>query len=100
MRTITEKYSDKVETIYAIGGAQIYKQSLEYPVGFLDRIYLTRVFSDIKCDVMMEPEDFLGSFKKVENISDKKNFIVEFNSKMKDEKSGLEYTFEIYEKCK
>ncbi len=29
MRTITEKYSEKVETIYAIGGAKIYKKSLE-----------------------------------------------------------------------
>ena len=100
MKTITEKYSEQVETIYAIGGAQIYRQSLEYPVGFLDRIYLTRIFSDIKCDVFMEPSNFLESFKKVVDISNKENFLVEFNTKVKDEKSGLEYTFEIYEKSK
>lgn len=96
---INNNFSDTIENIYAIGGAQIYKKSLEYPTPFLDRIYLTRVYTDVKCDVFMQPEDFLESFKKVEDVeNDKENFNVEFNTMQKDEKSGLEYCFEVYQK--
>jgi dihydrofolate reductase len=46
VHTIVEKYADQVEHIFAMGGTQIYKESLNYPYGFLHRIYLTRVFME------------------------------------------------------
>ena len=66
----------------------------------MDRVYLTRVYSDVKCDVHLEPENFLDTFKKLDEIEDKENFNVEFNTVQTDEKSHLDYMFEIYEKVK
>lgn len=96
---INRDFSDKIENIYAIGGAQIYKKSLEFPASFLDKIYLTQVYTDAKCDVFMQPRNFLDSFRKVQDVGDdKENYNVEFNVMQKDEKSGLEYCFEVYQK--
>ena len=93
------EWSGRVETIFAIGGGQIYRKCLEYPAGILDRLYLTRVYSDVKCDVFLEPESFLDGFRLVaENGEDKENFGVEFNRMQRDEKSQIEYCFEVYEK--
>ncbi len=93
------EWSGRVETIFAIGGGQIYRKCLEYPAGILDRLYLTRVYSDVKCDVFLEPESFLDGFSLVaENGEDKENFGVEFNRMQRDEKSQIEYCFEVYEK--
>ena len=64
----------------------------------MDRVYLTRVYTDVKCDVFLQPENFLDSFEKLEEVGDKENFNVEFNTMQKDEKSGVEYCFEVYQK--
>jgi dihydrofolate reductase len=100
VQKIVVDYSNEIENIYAIGGSQIYKNALEYPAGFLKRIYLTRVYSDIECDTFMEPDDFLDSFKLLETdeITDKDHFNVEFNTTQVEKSSNLEYKFEIYEK--
>ena len=98
VKVLLESYADKLENIYAIGGSQIFKRSLEFPAGFLHRIYLTRVFSDVKCDVFMEPENFLQSFQKLDHIVDKENFNVEFNTNLRE--ADLEYCFEVYEAVK
>jgi len=93
------EWSDKIETIFAIGGGQVYKKCLEYPSGFLDKLYLTRVFTDVKCDVFLQPENFLDGFRLVHNeTEDKENLGFEMNKIQKDEKSQIEYCFEIYEK--
>lgn len=97
---LTNNYIDKIENIYAIGGSQIYKEAFKYPAGFLKRLYLTRVFNDIECDTFLEPENFLDSFEKLENIEDQKNFNVDFNALQTEPSNGLQYTFEIYEKVK
>ncbi len=98
IQTILENYSSRVESIYAIGGTSIYAEALKYPAGFLKRIYLTRVFTDVECDTFMEPADFLESFKKLEEIEDKATFNVEFNEMQSDASSDLKYLFEVYEK--
>jgi dihydrofolate reductase len=100
IKSLIENYSQKIENIYSIGGARIFKKSLEYPADFLHRIYLTRVYSETKCDVHMEPDNFLDSFRKIDDIVDKENFSVEFNTIQKEPLNNLEYTFEIYEKIK
>jgi dihydrofolate reductase len=98
VRTVLEKYSSRVESIYAIGGTSIYAETLKYPVGFLKRIYLTRVFTDVECDTFMEPADFLDSFEKLEEVEDKANFNVDFNEMQTDAANNLKYIFEVYEK--
>ena len=101
---INREYSDRIENIYAIGGSQIYKDSLNRKYltsGLLHRIYLTRVYSEVECDTFLEPENFLDSFDKLVEIEDKDNFNVEFNTMLADtnksDNSELKYSFEIYQ---
>jgi dihydrofolate reductase len=93
----------QVETIYAIGGSRVYEKALEYPKSFLHRIYLTRVFSDCKCDTFLEPANFLDKFTKLEEEHaaaslqlEEKNFGVEFNKTLHE--NNLDFIFEVYEK--
>ena len=70
---------------------------------FFYKFYLTRIFKYFECDVMMKPKNFLSEFfNKVEdrNILEEKEklFRVEYNKIIKDEKSGVEFIFEIYVK--
>jgi dihydrofolate reductase len=102
---LNNEYSDKIESIYAIGGSQIYQSALSSKYLNSDlfyRIYLTRVFSTVECDTFMEPQNFLESFVKLTDIADKNNFNVEFNTIIteapKNEGGDLKYCFEIYEK--
>ena len=94
---ITNDYKDTVENMYAIGGSQIYKKCLEYQVGFLDKLYLTRVYTDVQCDVFLQPNNCLDSFDKIEYVEISN---LEFNKLQKDEKTGVEYCFEAYQKVK
>lgn len=95
--TLVGNYSDKIENIYAIGGTQIYKKALEFPKGFMDRIYLTRVFSDVQCDTFLQPANFLDKFRKLDVVPDKENYTVEFNKMLNE--NNLDIIFEVYEKC-
>jgi dihydrofolate reductase len=97
---LTTKYASKIETIYAIGGSSIYRETLTYPSDILHRIYLTRVFSsDSQCDVFLEPANFLESFEKLTSETTKENiFDAEFNVIHNDPSNNLEYVFEVYEK--
>ena len=53
----------KVERIFVIGGASVYKQALE--TGACQTIYLTRIFSDFKCDTFFPV--FEDKFKEIES---------------------------------
>ncbi|KAG7454756.1 hypothetical protein MATL_G00263160 [Megalops atlanticus] len=44
----TGPVSDLVETIWIIGGAEVYREALEHP--WCDLIYLTDIMADIDCD--------------------------------------------------
>ncbi|RNA44935.1 dihydrofolate reductase [Brachionus plicatilis] len=99
INSLITDHRDKIESIYAIGGSMIYKQALEYPAGFLHRIYLTRVFSDTQCDTFMQPENFLDNFTKLDNTSGDKEYLnTEFNTIQTEPSNNLNYAFEIYEK--
>lgn len=94
------KYSDKVETIYAIGGASVYARALECSSDFLDKIYLTRVYSsETECDVFLQPENFLDSFEKLTDVNElNEHFDTEFNAMLAEPANNLEYIFEVYQK--
>lgn len=47
--------SSTVETVFVIGGGQVYKESLENPL--LSAVHLTLVESDVECDTYMPPVD-------------------------------------------
>lgn len=98
IEVLLRDYSDRIETIFAIGGTQIFRSAFKYPTGFLNRIYLTRVHDNIECDVFMEPENFLDDFKKLEVVEDEKNYNVEFNTLETEPSNKITYTFEVYEK--
>lgn len=95
---LTNKYADKIETIYAIGGSSVYQKALECSAGFLDKIYLTRVYSDdTECDVFLEPANYLDSFDKINDFGDN-IYEAEFNTLIKEPGNNLEYCFEVYQK--
>lgn len=96
---VLTKYATRVESIFAIGGAQIYKHALTYPYGFLNKLYLTRVYSDTDCDVFLEPKEFLQTFEKLTNV-DANIYDEQFNKIFHDDTYNLEYCFEVYEKRK
>lgn len=65
LEQIKMNYSSKVETIYAIGGVEIYRSAVQSP--FFNRFYLTRVLENFECDVFLQPENFLENFTKLES---------------------------------
>ncbi len=88
--------ADRIENIFVIGGAEMYRTSFEHEL--FDRLYLTRVFADVECDVFM-PAGFLDSFEKVDNLGDHedepertKGF--EVNTTLVD--NNIQFVFEIY----
>lgn len=98
---VREKYADIVETIYAMGGTRIYKDSIESQN--FDRFYLTRIFGNFHSDTFIEPEDFLSLFKKIDSKSlteEEELFNVKYNSFKTEPNNGIKFIFEVYEKIK
>ncbi|RNA08255.1 dihydrofolate reductase [Brachionus plicatilis] len=99
MIIIREKYSNTVESIYAIGGTRIYKEAMDSK--FFNRFYLTRIFGSFNCDTFIEPKNFLDGFKKVDTSNlekEEKMFNVTLNMLKSDPITGVSYIFEVYEK--
>ena len=89
------KYEKKIETIHVIGGTGIFKEALKYPAGSLHKIYLTRVFSNqVKCDVFLEPANFLDGFEKLTELKD--HFDTPYNTFLIE--NNIRYIFEVYQK--
>ena len=65
LEQIKMNFSNKVETIYAIGGVEIYRSALQSPI--FNRFYLTRILENFDCDVFLQPENFLENFIKQES---------------------------------
>ena len=96
-----DKFKDIIENIYVLGGSIVYEDAMK--CSFFDKFYITRIFKYFDCDVVIKPKNFLSEyFNKVQdkNILDEngKMFGVEYNKIIKDEKSGVEFIFEIYVK--
>lgn len=94
----TTALANQIESIYVIGGAQIYKSAFEYK--YFNRLYLTRVFLDFVCDTFLEPANFLDSFNKITEID--KNGVDEnlngYDVNTIEKEAGIEFCFEIYER--
>ncbi|XP_076841290.1 dihydrofolate reductase [Brachyhypopomus gauderio] len=79
--------SSLVETIWILGGAQVYKQALEHP--WCDHIYLTNIMADFDCDVFFP--NFDGNiFKKQDRFPGVSDEIQEEN--------GIKFQFQVFKK--
>jgi len=75
------KEDDSVETIFMIGGASIYRQSVEMPE--LEGIYLTKIDNSYDCDTF---------FPQIPNKFEKETLLGE------TEENGIKIKFYLYEK--
>ena len=96
---IYDRFADRVETIWSLGGSDLYRKAIES--SDFNRFYLTRVFGKgkIECDRFLEPDNFLENFIKMENLEQESVlYKCDFNTVKTDPKCGLEYIFEVYQK--
>jgi dihydrofolate reductase len=80
------------EDIFIIGGVQVYEQF----IGYVDKIYLTRIHADIVENgqgLVFLPESFRDSLQEhFKHLADQDNFFP------KDEKNEHDMTFEVWER--
>ncbi|XP_029289979.1 dihydrofolate reductase [Cottoperca gobio] len=76
-----------IETIWIVGGTQVYKEALEHP--WCDLIYLTKVMADFDCNVFF-PEFDRGLFKVQEGFPGVPSEIQEEN--------GIKYKFQVFKR--
>lgn len=100
-RVVHEQFADRVETIWSLGGADLYRLSFQ-SVDF-HRLFLTRVFGDdvVECDVFLRPETFLDEFVKLKDeelTEERELYKCDYNVMKKEPNNGLEYIYEVYEK--
>ncbi|KAM7002913.1 dihydrofolate reductase [Tautogolabrus adspersus] len=79
--------TDLIETIWVVGGTQVYKEALKHP--WCDLLYLTDVMADFDCDVFF-PEFDRGLFKEQERFPGVPSKIQEEN--------GVKYKFRVFKK--
>lgn len=75
---------DKAHEIFIIGGTETYRQALA--MGIIDRVYLTEIHHDFKGD----------AFFNIEWI--KENFSLKQSVLCHSQKSGLDYSFNVYDR--
>ncbi|XP_041795689.1 zgc:153031 isoform X1 [Chelmon rostratus] len=68
--------ADLIETIWSVGGTQVYKDALKHP--WCDLIYLTDIMAEFDCDVFF-PDFDRGLFKVQERFPDVPSGIQEEN---------------------
>uniref|UniRef100_UPI0037E9A584 dihydrofolate reductase n=1 Tax=Semicossyphus pulcher TaxID=241346 RepID=UPI0037E9A584 len=79
--------ADLIETIWVVGGTQVYKEALKHP--WCDLVYLTDIMADFDCDVFF-PEFDRGLFKEQERFPGVPSKIQEEN--------GIKYKFQVFKK--
>ncbi|XP_034541456.1 dihydrofolate reductase isoform X2 [Notolabrus celidotus] len=79
--------ADLIETIWVVGGTQVYGEALKHP--WCDLVYLTDIMADFDCDVFF-PEFDRGMFKEQERFPGVPNKIQEEN--------GIKYRFQVFKK--
>ncbi|XP_071360616.1 dihydrofolate reductase [Trachinotus anak] len=79
--------ADLIETIWVVGGTQVYKDALNHP--WCDLVYLTDVMADFDCDVFF-PDFDRGLFKAQERFPGVPSGIQEEN--------GIKYKFQVFKK--
>ncbi|XP_062246482.1 dihydrofolate reductase-like [Platichthys flesus] len=79
--------ADLIETIWVVGGMQVYKDALSHP--WCDLVYLTNVMADFECDVFF-PDFDRGVFKLQERFPQVPSDI--------QEEDGVKYKFQVFKK--
>ncbi|XP_037307998.2 zgc:153031 [Pungitius pungitius] len=79
--------ADLIETIWVVGGTQVYEDALKHP--WCDLVYLTDVMADFDCDVFF-PEFDKGLFKVQEGFPGVPSEIQEEN--------GIKYKCQVFKK--
>ncbi|XP_062316968.1 zgc:153031 [Osmerus eperlanus] len=79
---------DLVETIWVVGGHQVYKEGMEHP--WCDLVYLTDVMADFNCDVFFPKLD-RRIFIKQSRFPHVPNEIQEEN--------GIKYKFQVFKRA-
>ncbi|XP_058944448.1 dihydrofolate reductase [Pocillopora verrucosa] len=82
----TAQHIDKVEKIFVIGGAAVYKEALQHPAAH--RLYITHVLKDFDCDVHF-PEFDKTVFRETSD-PDVPSGVHEDN--------GIKYEFKVYQR--
>ena len=72
---------DKIESIFVIGGGEIFKDAIKNPL--CKRLYITQIFNQFHCDTFF-PE-FRKNFKQI-------------SASPRSIENGLEYQFAVYER--
>ncbi|CAC5415032.1 DHFR [Mytilus coruscus] len=84
---VNNDLSDKVESIYVIGGSSIYKAAMDSDYDI--RIFLTKILADYDCDTFL-PQFDENLYKIIENY--------EGVPKGKQTENDIDFIFEVYEK--
>ncbi|XP_041650861.1 zgc:153031 [Cheilinus undulatus] len=79
--------ADIIETIWVVGGTQVYKEALKHP--WCDLVYLTDIMADFDCDVFF-PEFDRGLFKEQERFPGVPSEI--------QEEDGIKYRFRVFQR--
>lgn len=94
---IVENYTNIVESIFVIGGLQLYEEALKYTSGFLNNIFVTRIYGNYECDVFM-PMNFLKDFEKYNGEKDENTLNYDVSYNFIKETNNIKFCFEIYKK--
>ncbi|XP_068169945.1 zgc:153031 [Antennarius striatus] len=79
--------ADLFETIWVVGGTQVYKEALAHP--WCELLYLTEIMAEFDCDVFF-PEYDKGLFKLQERFPNVPSGIHEEN--------GIKYKFQVFKR--
>ncbi|XP_036440972.1 dihydrofolate reductase [Colossoma macropomum] len=79
--------NDLVETIWVLGGTEVYREAMEHP--WCDLIYLTNIMADFDCDV------FFPNFDK--NIYRKQSRFPGVPDEIQEE-NGIKFQFQVFKK--
>uniref|UniRef100_A0A3B1JK38 dihydrofolate reductase n=1 Tax=Astyanax mexicanus TaxID=7994 RepID=A0A3B1JK38_ASTMX len=79
--------SDLIETIWVIGGTEVYREAMEHP--WCDLIYLTDIMADFDCDV------FFPDFDR--NIYRKQSRFPGVPHEIQEE-NGIKFQFQVFKK--
>lgn len=85
-RLASEEMSDKIESIWIVGGTSVYKEAMESP--HFNRLYFTQIMAEFECDTFFPK--ITEEFKQVANDKDMPADVQEEN--------GIKYEYKIYEK--
>ncbi|KAG5830847.1 dihydrofolate reductase [Anguilla anguilla] len=78
---------DQVETIWVVGGAEVYRKALEHP--WCDLVYLTHIMADFDCDTFFPPLD-----RSIYALQDRFPGV---QHKIQEE-NGIRYKFQVFKR--